>query len=76
MVASLQTESKAGSRTSPALMIDTPHSCGGQGRERKERFQRKKERKRERGGSKSYFVELLKCLLTFPVNRFPLYSSP
>lgn len=27
MVASLHTERRAGSRTSPALMIDTPHSC-------------------------------------------------
>ena len=29
MVASLQTDSRAGSRTSPALMMDTPHNWRG-----------------------------------------------
>ena len=45
MVASLQTDSSAGSSTSPALMMDTPHSYRREGG-------REGGRRKEKGGKK------------------------
>ena len=48
MVASLQTDSSAGSSTSPALMMDTPHSYRREGGRAGGREEKRKGRKKEK----------------------------